>query len=293
MGDLASFFSNPRTIQAIGEIGVGIFSANQASKSRQRAEEFLGKLEEKQANRQQITNPYANIENPYKNLAVATQAAKMQAEEADIALANTLDTLRATGKGAGGATALAQAALKSKRQISANIEQQEVANEKLKAQGQLQVDVAKAKGEAFRMQMQESRDIEDIDRLQYSADLAAAQQQNQAANAVSGILGGVAGLGAVGMKSFMSDGSGRDQRQSNQQYKNFSKANKEYRANREEYDALNKKYDANAYLNKINENYEFDLMDEIDMESPELDMYRLLGQGNEEEAIRNEPQFRK
>jgi len=29
------------------------------------------------------------------------------------------------------------------------------------------------------------------------------------------------------------------------------------------------------------------------MESPELDMYRLLGQGNEEEAIRNEPQFRK
>jgi len=206
-GALASFFSDPRTIQAIGEIGVGIFSANQASKSRQRAEEFLGKLEEKQANRQQITNPYANIENPYKNLAVATQAAKMQAEEADIALANTLDTLRATGKGAGGATALAQAALKSKQQISANIEQQEVANEKLKAQGQLQVDTARAKGEAFRMQMQESRDIEDIDRLQYSADLAAAQQQNQATNAVSGILGGVAGLGAVGMRTFMDDGS--------------------------------------------------------------------------------------
>ena len=35
----------------------------------------------------------------------------MQAEEADIALANTLDTLRATGASAGGATALAQAAL--------------------------------------------------------------------------------------------------------------------------------------------------------------------------------------
>jgi len=205
MGALASFFSNPRTIQAIGEIGVGIFSANEASKSRRRAEDFLGKLEEKQASRQQITNPYANIENPYKNLAVATQAAKMQAEEADIALANTLDTLRATGKSAGGATALAQAALKSKQQISANIEQQEINNQKLKAQGQLQVDTARAKGEAFRMQMQESRDIEDIDRLQYSADLAASQQQNQAANAVSGILGGVAGLGAVGMKSFMRD----------------------------------------------------------------------------------------
>ncbi len=204
-GALASFFSDPRTIQAIGEIGVGIFSANQASKSRQRAEEFLGKLEEKQANRQQITNPYANIENPYKNLAVATQAAKMQAEEADIALANTLDTLRATGKGAGGATALAQAALKSKQQISANIEQQEVANEKLKAQGQLQVDTARAKGEAFRMQMQESRDIEELDRLQYSADLAAAQQQEQANVAASGIISGASGLGAVGMRTFMND----------------------------------------------------------------------------------------
>ena len=236
MGALASFFSNPRTIQAIGEIGVGIFSANEASKSRLRAEKFLGKLEEKQASRQRITNPYANIENPYKNLAVATQAAKMQAEEADIALANTLDTLRATGKSAGGATALAQAALKSKQQISASIEQQEVNNEKLKAQGQLQVDTARAKGEAFRMQMQESRDIEDIDRLQYSADLAASQQQNQAANAVSGILGGVAGLGAVGMKSFMRDGTGKNKNKidnlnpaGDKIYNDFAGANNEIR----------------------------------------------------------------
>lgn len=53
--------------------------------------------------------------NAYSNLSVATQAAEMQAEEADIALANTLDTLRATGSSAGGATALAQAALQSKK----------------------------------------------------------------------------------------------------------------------------------------------------------------------------------
>ena len=42
------------------------------------------------------------MSNPMANLGVATQAAEMQAEEADIALANTLDTLRATGAGAGG-----------------------------------------------------------------------------------------------------------------------------------------------------------------------------------------------
>ena len=61
---------------------------------------------------------------------------KIQAEEADIALANTLDTLRATGASAGGATALAQAALQSKKEVAASIEDQEVNNEKLRAQGE-------------------------------------------------------------------------------------------------------------------------------------------------------------
>ena len=36
----------------------------------------------------------------------------------------------ATGSGAGGATALAQAALQAKKGVAASIEQQEVANEK-------------------------------------------------------------------------------------------------------------------------------------------------------------------
>ena len=78
------------------------------------------------------------VSNPYANLGVATQAAEMQAEEADIALANTLDTIRASGAGGGGATALAQAALKSKQGVSASIEQQEAQNQKLRAQGETQ-----------------------------------------------------------------------------------------------------------------------------------------------------------
>ena len=78
------------------------------------------------------------VSNPYANLGVATQAAEMQAEEADRALANTLDTIRASGAGAGGATALAQAALKSKQGVSASIEQQEAQNQKLRAEGETQ-----------------------------------------------------------------------------------------------------------------------------------------------------------
>ena len=76
------------------------------------------------------------MSNPFGNLAVATQAAEIQMEQSDVALANTLDTLRATGAGAGGATALAQAALKSKQGVAASIEQQEVANQDKAAQGE-------------------------------------------------------------------------------------------------------------------------------------------------------------
>lgn len=82
------------------------------------------------------------IYNPYENLSVATQANQIKMEETDKALANTLDTLRAQGSSAGGATALAQAALKSKAGIAADIERQEVMNERLKAQGEIMVQNA-------------------------------------------------------------------------------------------------------------------------------------------------------
>ena len=124
------------------------------------------------------------MSNPFESLGVATQAAEIQAEEADISLANTLDMLRATGASAGGATALAQAALASKKGVSASIEQQEAQNERLKAQGaqnliqakvseqqRLQnvaitegqrVQQADAQGKLFKFEAQEDRDNSDI-----------------------------------------------------------------------------------------------------------------------------------
>ena len=122
--------------------------------------------------RQDIENPFANLSNPYENLAVATQAAEIKMEQTDQALANTLDTLRETGAAAGGATAIANAALKSKQGVAASIEQQEVNNQKLQAQGQLQVDIAKGKGETIRMEAQELRDINELNRLQSQSDMA-------------------------------------------------------------------------------------------------------------------------
>ena len=143
-------------------------------------------------NRQDIPDPYANIKdlshmikNPYANLSVATQAAQMQAEEADIALANTLDNLRASGTGAGGATALAQAALRSKKGVSASIQQQEAQNERLKAQGEAQanqqrmaekqrIQGAAVSGELFQFGAQETREVAELDRSQGLVDQASA-----------------------------------------------------------------------------------------------------------------------
>ena len=157
-------------------------------------------------NRQQLNNPYANISNPFANLSVATEAAKFQAEQSDIALANTLDNLRQTG--AGGATALAQAALQSKRGVSANIQQQEVQNQKLQAQGQQRVDLAKAQGQMQTMMLQEKRTEADLTRLQDQADLLKAQEIYSTQSAMSSLGKGLETLAGGIVPSQLPEGSG-------------------------------------------------------------------------------------
>tara|TARA_R100001377_G_scaffold69905_1_gene45259 strand:+ start:796 stop:1512 length:717 start_codon:yes stop_codon:yes gene_type:complete len=173
-----------------------------AKNARNKAKDARERLAALELRRQDVINPYDNVtslagmatdlsnmlSNPMANLGVATQAAEIQIEESDIALANTLDTLRATGSGAGGATALAQAALKSKKEVSANIEQQEAQNEKLRAEGEANLQTqqmnqaqrlqdiaiseggreqnAQAQGEAFRFNAQEGRDMQKLNRVQ-------------------------------------------------------------------------------------------------------------------------------
>ena len=168
-----------------------------------------------------ITDLSGIASNPYANLSVATQAAEFQAEEADIALANTLDTLMATGASAGGATALANAALRSKRGISADIERQEAQNEQLKAQGQQQLErlqLGEAQrvqagqfGEAQRLQQvdilgrefvygqKERRETEKMNRVQAQITGAAQQQANYESQAASMFGGAMSTLGGLGM----------------------------------------------------------------------------------------------
>ena len=209
-------------IGGAASIAGGIFGSARAKKQQRAANKRLRQLNSKlsslERNRQDIINPYEDstnlssmMSNPMANLSVATQAAEMQIEEADISLANTLDTIRATGGGAGGATALAQAALQSKKGVAADIESQEKANEDKRAQGEQRLQDSKlaeekrmqgldAAGKQFVYGQQEGREMMALDRLQGQIDnqqgikaQASADQTAAFTGAISGVAGAVSG----------------------------------------------------------------------------------------------------
>jgi hypothetical protein len=196
-GILDFFADNKEVTQLIAKSVPAIMGMHQASKAKNAAEGYQIKLDNIETNRQEIVNPYANVTNPFANMQVATQAAEMQAEQTDIALANTLDTLRSTGAAAGGATALAQAALKSKQGISADIEKQEMANQKLMAQGEQQMQQLQGAGKGIQMNMQENRDLRDITRLQDNMNLAQQQRASGQATAAMAMASGIAGMAGL------------------------------------------------------------------------------------------------
>ena len=227
-------------VGAVGLAASGIGAATAASRAKKQAKSARGKKAEAEAAlqavkdaRQDIVNPYentkdlssmakdlsGNLSNPFAQLGVATGAAEIQMEQSDIALANTLDTLRATGASAGGATALAQAALQSKKGIAASIEGQEAQNEKMKAQGEQalnqqkmseqqrlqgiaisegqRVQASDAAGKQFEFQAEENRTNMDLDAAQgkisqENQNIAQANQNRASANA--GFMSAVGGI---------------------------------------------------------------------------------------------------
>jgi len=234
-------------IGAAGSIAGSVIGANQAKKARRAAQSkersLQAEMNAAEKKRAPVINPYAGVQdlsskikdlsgmldNPYDNLGVATQAAEIQMEQSDIALANTLDTLAATGASAGGATALAQAALASKKGVAASIESQEANNEKLRAQGEAtlqQQQMAEAQrvqeakfreagrlqeadvaGRKYVYEEKDRRTEQELNRLQ--SQITGQQQQQaaareQGANAIAGGIAGVSGIAssAVSNSSF-------------------------------------------------------------------------------------------
>ena len=98
---------------ALAGVTTASINANAAKKERFKQDDIATTQEQMLADlegsRPAFKNPYENMENqfkdlnnPYANLTVATEAFKMEAEQADQALANSLDVMMETGQAAGG-----------------------------------------------------------------------------------------------------------------------------------------------------------------------------------------------
>ena len=215
-----------------GLLGMGAAKKRERAAARERAG-LQRKLNSLENSRQAIVNPAegvsnlsglaqdlsSSLSNPFANLSVATQAAEMQIEQADISLANTLDTIRATGSGAGGATALAQAALQSKKGVSADIEKQEANNERSRAQGEQQLNQMRMQegarvqglqineggrvqgmemqGRQFAFQTQENREGAQLDRVSTQLSGAQARQGQAQADRTGALTGIIRGVGSA------------------------------------------------------------------------------------------------
>tara|TARA_R100001463_G_scaffold18072_4_gene45451 strand:- start:4299 stop:5249 length:951 start_codon:yes stop_codon:yes gene_type:complete len=182
--------------------GIGAGSAKRRAERRERA--AAANRMALEANRADIPNFGSDFENPAANLQVATQGSLMAAEQADISLASTLDTLRATGASAGGATALARAAAQSKRGVSAQIEQQEARNAQLRAQGETQAAQMRQRAQTLQFQATTARENQALNRAaslesSYSQQTAAyGAQQSQMLGQAVGALGTFASFGGFG-----------------------------------------------------------------------------------------------
>lgn len=206
---------------------VGGIQAKNAKKEEEAKEKAAArKLANLEANRQAVIDQSgkiramkAQVNNPYANLAVANKASDLKIEQTDQALANTLDQINQSGTGAGGATALARMAAASKAQVGASLENQEAANNKLRAEGQAQADQQKMAleqaaigAEEAAWGRQEGRDVVSMDRLagqQENAQAQAAAYSMQGQQAImsgvtsgaSALASGLAAEGKGGMKN--------------------------------------------------------------------------------------------
>jgi len=166
---------------AVPALGATVISGIQYSKAKTDAKNQQNLVDNLMS--QYMSKP---IRNPYANMPVATKAAEMKAEETDQVLANTLDTMRETGYGAGGATALARAAANSKQGIASDIEKQEARNAQLAAKGEMMVQQAEF-----------SRLDQQMDYEQSKADLS----NQRMVEGMEGLAGGLGSLGALGVQA--------------------------------------------------------------------------------------------
>lgn len=198
---------------AIGQVAGGITSLF-GGRAR-RAEETAAQGAFDQSNQQfrdfQFQNNYLGLQNTAEDLTVNQDAFNAQAQQTDAALAQGLDAIVQTGGGGGSAQAIANAALASKQGISANIAQQEQANQQARV------------AQASRNQQLERQGADRLQAQQYdqrgtllsldSERLGAAKAAR--AKATQDLVGGIVGAGSIVAGGLIGGGTFGENLQSN------------------------------------------------------------------------------
>jgi hypothetical protein len=152
----------------------------------------------------QFTNAYKGLENVAEDLTINQDASQFQAQQTDAALAQSMQAAIASGGAAGGAPAIAQAALMSKRGISADIARQEQANEMARVKQASQLQQLEAQGEEdiqSQQYLQQGELLNMAAGRKAAADAARARSTQMLVGGIGEIAGGVAS-GAGGAEGF-------------------------------------------------------------------------------------------
>ena len=135
-------------VQGLAGIAGGIIGGGARRREQRAAQREMARSKARLMNLD-TSNLAANMENPYEDLTVNTQAADFAAQQNQAALANTMDSLGGAAGGSGIAAlaqTMANASAQQNQQASASIAQQEQANAKMAAQGAMQVQQAEIAG---------------------------------------------------------------------------------------------------------------------------------------------------
>jgi len=158
-------------------------SARQAAQALKERQEQQKRVDKEVANYRamKFTNPYADMENPFEDLRVATGAAEFQAQQGAQQRADILGQLRGAA-GSSGIAGLAQSMANQgqlqAQKISAGLQQQEVANELMAAKGVSMIDVKERAGDAMVQQAETGRQATILG-MQYGQAAGANQNYQQ------------------------------------------------------------------------------------------------------------------
>ncbi len=180
-------------IQGLAGIAGGIIGGGKRRREQRAAQAEMQRAKSRMMNLD-TSNLAANMENPYEDLTVNTQAADFAAQQNQANLANTMSGLQGAAGGSGIAAlaqSMANASAQQNQAASASIAQQEGANAKMAAQGAMQVQQADIAGAtaARGLEYQKTGGLMSLAQNRLGAANAAR------ANATASIMGGIGALG--------------------------------------------------------------------------------------------------